>query len=302
MAFIAGIKNGSGGTEMPITHCLYGTCATAAATAAKVVTCTAFDTFKTGMLLLVKFTYSNSVANPTLNVNSKGAKTIYRYGTTAPSTSAKTSWNAGSVVGFVYDGTYWQMLDWLNDDTTYSTVSKTAAGLAPQLPNETTTTKYLRQDGSWQVPPNTTTGTTYAAANVPNNTTFGTNGSIKAVYDACKNQNLSMTALWTNASPSSSFTPQSITVSGSGYLFYYIVFTGTANGSYVGLASTWVKVGDTGSALGRDLVKSSSAPNGDVRFRAITETSATKVTFGKGYNGTTESNDRMVPYIIYGVK
>lgn len=41
-------------------------------------------------------------------------------------------------------------------DTTYSVVSKTANGLAPQLPNETTTTKYLRQDGSWQVPPNTT--------------------------------------------------------------------------------------------------------------------------------------------------
>ncbi len=31
-------------------------------------------------------------------------------------------------------------------------VSKSAAGLAPQLPNETTTTKYLRQDGSWATP------------------------------------------------------------------------------------------------------------------------------------------------------
>lgn len=37
-----------------------------------------------------------------------------------------------------------------------SVVSKTANGLAPQLPNETTTTKYLRQDGTWQVPPDTT--------------------------------------------------------------------------------------------------------------------------------------------------
>lgn len=41
-------------------------------------------------------------------------------------------------------------------DTTYSAVSKTAAGLCPALPNETATTKYLRQDGTWQVPPNTT--------------------------------------------------------------------------------------------------------------------------------------------------
>jgi hypothetical protein len=33
-------------------------------------------------------------------------------------------------------------------NTTYNVVSKTAAGLVPQLPNETTTTKYLRQDGT----------------------------------------------------------------------------------------------------------------------------------------------------------
>ena len=41
-------------------------------------------------------------------------------------------------------------------DTTYSTVSKSSSGLCPQLPNETTTTKYLRQDGTWVTPPNTT--------------------------------------------------------------------------------------------------------------------------------------------------
>ena len=35
-------------------------------------------------------------------------------------------------------------------------VSKTKNGLCPKLPNETTTTKFLRQDGSWKVPPNTT--------------------------------------------------------------------------------------------------------------------------------------------------
>ena len=36
------------------------------------------------------------------------------------------------------------------------TVSKTAVGLTPQLPNESTTTKFLRQDGSWEVPTYTT--------------------------------------------------------------------------------------------------------------------------------------------------
>ena len=40
-------------------------------------------------------------------------------------------------------------------------VSKSSNGLCPQLPNETTTTKYLRQDGTWVVPPND--NTTYSA-------------------------------------------------------------------------------------------------------------------------------------------
>lgn len=43
-------------------------------------------------------------------------------------------------------------------------VSKTANGFVPQLPNETTTTKYLRQDGTWQVPPDTNTNTWKANA------------------------------------------------------------------------------------------------------------------------------------------
>lgn len=41
-------------------------------------------------------------------------------------------------------------------NTTYEKVDKSSDGLCPKLPNETTTTKYLRQDGAWEVPPNTT--------------------------------------------------------------------------------------------------------------------------------------------------
>jgi hypothetical protein len=44
------------------------------------------------------------------------------------------------------------------------TTSRTSMGFAPALPNETTTTKYLRQDGSWVVPPDTNTNTTYTAS------------------------------------------------------------------------------------------------------------------------------------------
>ena len=51
-------------------------------------------------------------------------------------------------------------------DTTYGVVSKSANGLAPKLPDETTTTKYLRQDGTWAVPPND--NTTYSDATQEN--------------------------------------------------------------------------------------------------------------------------------------
>lgn len=46
-------------------------------------------------------------------------------------------------------------------DTRYSVVTKSSMGLVPQLPNETATNKYLRQDGTWAVPPDTDTNTTY---------------------------------------------------------------------------------------------------------------------------------------------
>ena len=103
---------------------MYGTCDTAAATAAKVANDVSnFHTLTTGVTVAIKFTNSNSKADPTLNVNGTGAKAIKRYGTTAPSTSSTSSWYAGAVLNFTYDGTYWQMNDWLNVNTTYSNAS-----------------------------------------------------------------------------------------------------------------------------------------------------------------------------------
>lgn len=100
----------------------YGECSTAAATAAKTVTLSDSMTFTltAGASVFVKFTNTNTVANPTLAVNGTTAKSIKRYGTTAPSTSTKTSWYAGSILHLVYDGDYWQIVGWLNDDTTYT--------------------------------------------------------------------------------------------------------------------------------------------------------------------------------------
>ena len=100
----------------------YGECSTAAGTAAKTVTLSDSMSFTlaAGAKVYVKFTNSNSVENPTLAVNGTTAKNIYRYGTTAPGTSAATSWQAGSVVELVYNGSAWIMVGWLNDNTTYT--------------------------------------------------------------------------------------------------------------------------------------------------------------------------------------
>ena len=115
------LTNDSGFITSP--NVVYCTCATAAATAAKVATIEAgtLASLNEGDQAIVKFTNANGVASPTLNIGSTGAVSIKRYGTTAPSTSADTSWNAGSCVYFVYDGTYWQQIGFLN--RTYSEIS-----------------------------------------------------------------------------------------------------------------------------------------------------------------------------------
>ena len=111
MAYLTNIKfkNENG---IVVTHKLgasmYGTCSTAAATAAKVVVCADFAKLEAGVTIHVVFTATNSVANPTLNVNSTGAKPIYLYGTTRP-VAADTPWGAGDIVAFTYNGTGWVM-------------------------------------------------------------------------------------------------------------------------------------------------------------------------------------------------
>lgn len=87
----------------------YGTCGTAAATAAKVVTCEGF-TLSTGAIIAVYFSTANTAATPTLNVNSTGAKTIYIGSATPSATTNPLKWSAYTIVTFIYDGTYFRFL------------------------------------------------------------------------------------------------------------------------------------------------------------------------------------------------
>ena len=97
-----------------ITH--YGTCSTAAATAAKVVSLTGF-TLVTGARIMVKFTVTNTAASPTLNVNSTGAKSIMYRG----SAISAGYLAANRVYEFVYDGTNYEFVGDINTDTNTDT-------------------------------------------------------------------------------------------------------------------------------------------------------------------------------------
>lgn len=82
----------------------YGTCSTAAATAAKVVACTGFA-LTTGSRITVVFDNVNSADSITLNVNNTGAKAVYCYGEAMTYNLFKIPRKTG--VDFVYDGTNW---------------------------------------------------------------------------------------------------------------------------------------------------------------------------------------------------
>lgn len=86
-----------------ITH--FGTCSTAAGTAAKTVSCAGFS-LVAGARIAVKFTYGNTASEATLNVNGTGAKTIRAY---SNGFARQPDFGSNSVVEFVYDGTYYVM-------------------------------------------------------------------------------------------------------------------------------------------------------------------------------------------------
>lgn len=86
-----------------ITH--YGTCSTAAATAAKEVSCSGFK-LETGANIYVKFSATNTASNPTLNVNGTGAKAIYYNNAAISAGNLKVN----RILHFVYNGTQYEFV------------------------------------------------------------------------------------------------------------------------------------------------------------------------------------------------
>ena len=132
----------------------YGICSTASATVAKTVSCVGYG-LVTGAEITVRFTVTNTAANPTLNVNSTGAKPIYYRGTaiTAGYLAANRTY------AFRYNGTQYELVGDIDTNATYNNMSAASAsaegkaGLVP-APSAGKQNAYFRGDGSWVTPTN----------------------------------------------------------------------------------------------------------------------------------------------------
>lgn len=89
---------------VPVGHpcTYYGTSATAATTAAKLVTVSNIVICK-GTTLNVQFANSNEADSPTLSIGGTEARAIYTQGT------RYAYWEAGTTVSFTFDGQYWRV-------------------------------------------------------------------------------------------------------------------------------------------------------------------------------------------------
>ena len=125
----------------------YAPCTTAAATTEKTVLCTNFK-LVFGARITIKFGSTNTANNPTLNVNSTGAKPIYYRGSNIPTEKLV----ANHVYEFVYNGTNYELVGDL--DTTYSAFVKSGAtakeGLVPKPLTSADKTLFLCEDGTWK--------------------------------------------------------------------------------------------------------------------------------------------------------
>ena len=103
----------------------YGTCTTAAATAAKEINLVNGENFELvpGVMIIVKFSASNTASNVTFNVNGTGAKSIsYTKDTAYTGTTNTICGHVSYLMYYIYDGTYWCFV---NNSSNYTNNSNT---------------------------------------------------------------------------------------------------------------------------------------------------------------------------------
>ena len=141
----------------------FGICSTAPEIAAKTVSIKdGTFSLEAGARVIVDFnSIANTADNPTLNVAHTGAKNIFHKHIKLTTGISKTL--LFGICDFVYDGYQWNLIggNYIDTNTTYSNFVKSGSnaksGLVPAPDKTAGTTKYLREDGTWQVPPDTNT-------------------------------------------------------------------------------------------------------------------------------------------------
>lgn len=159
-----GLMSSTDKSKLDYTNVAYANCSTAAGTAAKVATIVGNSNWKLtqGSIVTVYYNTSNTASSVTLNVNNTGAKEIY-YGTAKyTGNSVMICGAANRCITYMYSGTYWVWISsGMDNNTTYSNFVKSGtgakAGLVPAPSTTAGTTKFLCEDGTWAVPPDTDT-------------------------------------------------------------------------------------------------------------------------------------------------
>lgn len=109
----------------------YGVCSTSASASEKIVNCSNFI-LTLGAKITVKFTVTNIAGNPTLNVNSTGAKSIYYRGN--PINASYLA--ANRTYTFIYNGSQYDLIGDIDTNTTYyitSVICTTSASTAAKV-------------------------------------------------------------------------------------------------------------------------------------------------------------------------
>lgn len=122
---------------------------------------------------------------------------------------------------------------------------------------------------------------------------------IKSVVNnnATELTNLAGQILWTNPSPTSSFSPQTITLSSSDYDMYEVIFYGSITGADT-LTSGRIPKG--GNFFLQQIYNTGT---GDVvRNRKIQYVSDTSMTVADGTQGNSQNNNANIPVYIIGYK
>ena len=147
-----GLMSSTDKTKLNNTNIAYGTCATAAATAAKVITITGNTnwTLVAGSMITILFSATNTAESPTFNVNGTGEKNVF-YGANQITTSSLSyAGYANRPMNFMYDGTQYRFIGWgadSNSDTKVTNVVQKTSTLKYNPSTQTLSVPNISLDG-----------------------------------------------------------------------------------------------------------------------------------------------------------